>query len=138
VRNAIAWRRAAPADRSLALVLALGAVGAAALAPWVPALAALAPACPFHAWTGLPCPGCGTVRATIALADFDLPGALAWNPLATLGLVAGFVVSTLALPWVEARGPVPILKGGGLPGWVRALAVVLLAAQWGWLVARGV
>ncbi len=118
-------------------MLALGAAGAAALVPWVPLLARLAPACPFHAWTGLPCPGCGTTRAALALAGGDLAGALALNPLATLGLIGGFVVAALALPWVEARGPVPVLAGGALPGRVRFAAVSVVGAQWLWLVARG-
>jgi hypothetical protein len=138
VTTGLAWRRAAPADRPLALVLLLGAAGAAALLPWVPLFARFAPACPFHAWTGLPCPGCGTTRAVTALAGGDLAGAFAWNPLATLGLAAGFLVAALALPWVEARAPVPVLRPGGLPAWSRALAAAALAAQWAWLVAARV
>ena len=134
----IAWRRTGPGDRSLAIVLLLGAAGAAAVVPWAPLLARLVPACPFHAWTGLPCPGCGTTRAVVALATGDLPAALALNPLATIGLAGGFVAAALALPWVEARGPVPVLRDGGWPGWVRALALAALAAHWGWLVVRGI
>lgn len=134
----LSWRRTEPADRPLALVLFAGAVGAATLVPWAPLLARLSPPCPFHAWTGLPCPGCGTTRAVVALAGGDPAAALAWNPLATLGLVGGFVIAAAALPWVEARGPVPVLREGGLPVWARALAAAALAAQWAWLVAAGV
>ena len=134
----LSWRRAERADRSLALVLLAGAAGAAALLPWVPLLARLSPPCPFHAWTGLPCPGCGATRAVMALAGGDPVAALAWNPLATLGLIGGFVIAAAALPWVEARGPVPVLREGGLPVWARALAAAALAAQWAWLVAAGV
>ena len=42
------------------------------------------PACPFHALSGLYCPGCGTTRALHALLHFDWPTALAMNPLAVL------------------------------------------------------
>jgi hypothetical protein len=38
-------------------------------------------ACWVKALVGLPCPGCGTVRAFFALAHGDLAGALRWHPL---------------------------------------------------------
>lgn len=135
----LAWRRAGPADRGLALVLLGGAAGAAALVPWLPLLARLAPGCPFHAWTGLPCPGCGSTRAALALLRGDFTGALALNPLATLAIVLGFAAAALAWPWVEARGPVPRIAdpGRGLPRRVRFAALGAVGAQWVWLVARG-
>src|SRR3954469_4662288 len=37
------------------------------------------PACPFHAATGLWCPGCGMTRATYALLHGDLGAALSAN-----------------------------------------------------------
>ena len=135
---ALHWRPPVAEDRSLALLGALAAAGAAVLAPWAPVLARLAPACPFHAWTGLPCPGCGSTRATLALLEGDVATALAFNPLATIGLVVGFIAATLALPWVLARGPLPVLAGEVLPGRMRVAAWTALGAQWVWLVVRGV
>ncbi|MEZ5465932.1 MAG: DUF2752 domain-containing protein [Lysobacteraceae bacterium] len=44
------------------------------------------PGCPFHALTGLYCPGCGTTRALHALLHFDWPKALSMNPLAVLAI----------------------------------------------------
>jgi hypothetical protein len=134
----LSWRRAGGEDRSLALVLTLGAASAAALAPWMPLLARLAPACVFHALTGVPCPACGTTRAVLALAQLDPRAAIEFNPLVTVGLVVGFVLAAAALPWVMARGPVPVLSGGGLSARARGLAAGVLVAQWAWLVARGV
>lgn len=40
--------------------------------------------CVFHSLTGLYCPGCGATRTLHALVHFDLPGALAMNPLLVL------------------------------------------------------
>ena len=44
------------------------------------------PPCPFHALTGLYCPGCGTTRALHALLHFDWPKALSMNPLAVIAI----------------------------------------------------
>lgn len=44
------------------------------------------PGCPFHALTGLYCPGCGATRALHALVHGDVMHALAMNPMFTLTL----------------------------------------------------
>jgi hypothetical protein len=129
-------RRAAAADLPLALVLAAGSLSAAVLAPWAPLFARLLPACPLHAWTGLPCPGCGATRAALALTRGDLAGALAHNPLVALGLVGLLGAGALAPLWVWARGPLPVAHG--VPAnLLRATIAGTLLANWLWLLARG-
>lgn len=77
------WRRALP-------TLALGAAALAAAAvlrridPNAPGNPL--PACPFHALTGLYCPGCGSTRSLHALLHGDLATALAMNPLLVVAL----------------------------------------------------
>ncbi|MDR6093024.1 MAG: DUF2752 domain-containing protein [Stenotrophomonas chelatiphaga] len=44
------------------------------------------PSCPLYALTGLYCPGCGSTRCLYSLVHFDLPGAMAMNPLLVLSL----------------------------------------------------
>lgn len=46
------------------------------------------PACLFKYATDLPCPSCGTTRSVLHLLHGDLSGALYWNPLGILTLVA--------------------------------------------------
>ena len=46
------------------------------------------PACPFHAATGLWCPGCGLTRATHALIHFDVAAMAGFNVFAPLVLAA--------------------------------------------------
>jgi hypothetical protein len=79
--------------------------------------------CPFHALTGLWCPGCGCLRATHDLAHGDLAGAWGMNPLWVLAVP---VVAVLWLRWFAAAAqgrpsrPVPVVAG-----WV-GLAVILV------------
>ncbi|WMJ70750.1 DUF2752 domain-containing protein [Stenotrophomonas sp. 24(2023)] len=44
------------------------------------------PSCPLYALTGLYCPGCGSTRCLYSLVHFDLPGAMAMNPLLVISL----------------------------------------------------
>jgi hypothetical protein len=58
------------------------------------------PVCPFHAVTGLWCPGCGGLRAMHALAHGDLAAAIGFNVVAVaLVPVAGYA----GLRWMARR-----------------------------------
>jgi hypothetical protein len=93
--------------------------------------------CVFKAVTGLPCLSCGTTRALARLSHLDLAGALAMNPLVTLG-VLGLV------PWAAADLAL-LPRGRALsldlsPGAARAARIAAVAAvllNWVWLVAAG-
>jgi hypothetical protein len=118
-------------DRRLGLIWGAIALAAALLAPLATPLASLLPVCVFRDLTGLPCPGCGTAHAALALARLDLPHAIAFNPLATLGALvfllggAAAAVATLAgRPLLEPR----------LSGWApRSAGLLAFAANWAWL-----
>ena len=61
--------------RGLGIVLLLGlgyALWGSVTGLWLP--------CPFHALTGLECPGCGVTRMCLALLRLDFAGAWAANP----------------------------------------------------------
>jgi hypothetical protein len=114
--------------------LTWGAVALAAvlLAPLATRTEPLLSGCLFRDLTGLPCPTCGTAHAALALARLDLPGAFAFNPLATLGALvfllggAAAAVASLAgrpLPEPRLAGPVP-----------RSAAFLAVAANWAWLL----
>ena len=99
----------------------LAAVGAGVGAAGIlwkfdPRTAGFFPPCPFHAATGLYCPGCGSTRALHALAHGDLGAALRCNALMTV---------TLPLLLVLATGEFLLPSVGG--GWSSAVP-----ARWVW------
>lgn len=84
----------------------VGLLGLVALYRFDPAVSSWFPPCPFHALTGLHCPGCGTLRALHRLAHGDVGGALAMNPLLFVGLPAMAVL--LAWPRLARHRAVPL------------------------------
>jgi len=93
--------------------------------------------CLFKAVTGLPCLTCGTTRALGRLVRLDLAGALAMNPLTTLGIF-GLVPWALAdlalLPWGRA---VSLDLSPGAARVARITVVAAALANWAWLVVAG-
>ena len=113
----VQWLRAA------GLVL-LALAGLAVLLVWDPSKSAVFPPCPFHALTGLHCPGCGTLRALHQLLHGNLLAALGLNPLMVLCLP--FIAYSLL------SGLVRIVSGRRLPavfvpaGWIWTLLGVIV------------
>jgi hypothetical protein len=114
-------------------------VALVALSPLASRLATGLPACPLKSWTGWPCPGCGTTRAALALAELDPVAAFAVSPLAAAGwtllVVGGLAAGGLAVLGVEAPAA---------PAWTprrlvafRLAAVAALAGNWLYLLASG-
>lgn len=86
-----------------------------------------APLCPSATLLGIPCPGCGLTRATLALLRGDVRGALALHPLVFIlaPLFAGFM-GAAALSYV--RGP------RSRAPWVASRAVHRTLTALGWLL----
>ena len=67
--------------------------------------------CPFFVFTGIPCPGCGMVRAVLALVTFRFAAAWQLHPLVYIAAPVGAAeVLYLAFPklpaWKYPRGVV--------------------------------
>jgi hypothetical protein len=118
-------------DRRLGLTWGAVALAATLLAPLATSLAPLLPDCLFRELTGLPCPTCGTAHAALALARLDLPRAIAFNPLSTLGALVFLLGGAAAAVAALAGRPLsePRLSGPAL----RSAALLAVAANWAWL-----
>ena len=69
-----------PDIRNYAIVISIIAV--LGLSLLFPGIFPIHPRCPVYSITGIPCPGCGSTRATLALIHGDIQKALWYNPLA--------------------------------------------------------
>ena len=115
--------------RRALLILALG--GAAGLAIFLDA-----PLCPSAALLGVPCPGCGLTRATLALLHGDVHAAFRFHPLVFVlsPLFIGLMASAL---FGYVRGPVQRAESRGWnTPWLARLAWLLFALVLGVWVAR--
>ena len=111
-------------------LLALGGFGALILATGVPL-------CPMAGVLGIPCPGCGLTRATLALVRGDLSSAFHFHPLV-------FVISPMfvwlsvsaALGYVRGPRPRPNLKPWLATRTATVLLSLLLVATFAVWLAR--
>jgi hypothetical protein len=106
--------------------------------PLRPLLIWLAPflrPCLLREATGIPCPTCGATRGTLALLEGQLVEALLLNPMVTVA-AGGFLIGGLVAPlWAYRRGTVPTVPVP-LPGWSRTAIVVVILANWAWVIAH--
>ncbi len=119
----------APSPRLPGISLLVLATVAVAAAPQLDRLAGAVRLCLVQRMAGIPCPLCGGTRAVAALARGGFVEALAWNPLAAVGV-------TLAVPLGAAMA-----SGWDPPvSWGRRLLFPVAAAavmNWAYLLAAG-
>lgn len=83
------------------------------------------PACPLHYFTGLHCPGCGTLRAIHCLVHGHLLAALRFNPLMLLSLP---LLAWLLLEHASRSGWMPGNPRISVPGKIiRAIPWIVVA-----------
>ncbi|MGD8377477.1 MAG: DUF2752 domain-containing protein [Acidobacteriota bacterium] len=95
--------------------------------------------CPLHALTGLPCLSCGGTRSFMAFARFDVPEAIAMNPLvaALAAITAVYVVHALGVWILGWRRWRPTLGSERSRRAVRVAAIAGLLLNWSYLIAVG-
>ncbi len=91
--------------------------------------------CVFRNVTNLPCPTCGTTRATLAFARGDVLAGVLYNPFVVTALAIGLTLC--AIQWVFGRRiEVHLAPRSKRFGW--ALVAVLFLTNWAYLLARGI
>lgn len=96
------------------------------------------PGCLFHAWTGIPCPTCGSTRLVEALLDGDPLAAFSLNPLvftALAGVSIWAAVSTIRR--LIGLPPLRLVLGEAERRAARALLIILVIAGWVWQIVSG-
>jgi hypothetical protein len=124
-------------SRSVAFLWGGVAAVLVALAPWAAAFEGGFWPCIFKSLTGYPCPTCGLTRAAIALARFDVLGALGRYPLPTLAwmfLIGGGLLAAA----MTLAGRTPPCIPSKVPTWVKAALVAVLLLNWAYSIATGV
>lgn len=96
------------------------------------------PHCAFHDLTGHPCLTCGMTRSAIRFFHGDFIGALRWNPLIFVALCAVIIFDVYAIAVVAIRAPRfrVVQVTANEKNFVRVLVVVLLLANWIYLLSR--
>ncbi len=98
-------------------------------------------ACTFLAWTGYPCPFCGSTRAFVDMAHGRMAEAFSGHPLAAslyllTALVFAWHASALLCGVVLKRGrwlsPSPHIRR-----WLWALLALAVLGSWAWRLAQG-
>ena len=95
--------------------------------------------CLFKSLTGVPCPGCGTVRSLQLLLRGDVVGSVQTNPLGLL--LTLLAVAAVVLVIRDARRDDDLLyrlMHHRWPVWALVLVVLLTIANWCWNIAKGV
>ena len=107
--------------RAALLAAALGAVGFALASAKVP--------CGFARMLHVPCPGCGSTRAMLALASGDLQGLLRFNPLAPFMTALVVLLALQALLSVFTTGTFRGVGDGKLGALVARGMLVIAALE---------
>jgi len=112
-----------------------GLLVAVILAPLAATLFVDIPVCPTAALFGMPCPGCGLTRATLAAVHGDFARAFHFHPLFFIAtpLYLG-VISSIA--WTFVRGGTQAPPSKRVSTWITIGAITLMVLLFGVWLAR--
>ena len=134
------WRRLRPGETDHEAIWLGVSLASLALAWLWLRLGLPLPPCPLHELTGCACPTCGATRCVRFSLGGDFGAAFAINPLAFCALIAMALYDIYAAAVLALR--LPRLRGGDWPAWAgkgaRIAAIATIAANWAWLLWRGV
>lgn len=123
----ISLRKKSPDEIEFGIIFGSIAIMALVAARYLP-LTDMLPSCRFKAFTGFPCPTCGTTRSLVHLANGDLPGSLLMNPAVTLGMIAAllwFLSNTIIVLFDTSRITISLTRSESNTARIAVLALLL-------------
>lgn len=126
-------------NRSIGALDALGITGVVGLliARFVPLAKLPFWGCVLREQFGWPCLGCGLTRAADRMSHFNFAGAWEANPLGTIFAALFMGAAVWSFLHLAFKVPVPDVELSAREArWARIALVVLVAANWAWVVVR--
>jgi hypothetical protein len=96
----------------------------------------LIPPCIFRLVTGIPCLTCGGTRCIVALSNFDIAASFHYNPLIMLTLIGLILFSLIIFAGIIFRRRLAITLSPLEKRGLRISAILLVAANWVYLIIR--
>jgi len=90
-----------------------------------PATHGFYPICPLHQFTGLLCPGCGTLRALHQLTHGNFAAAWRLNPIVIMLIPCAFWLAARELIWLKTGRRLPGVVTNPIFGWVLLAGLIV-------------
>lgn len=95
------------------------------------------PLCPFKSLTGLPCPGCGGLRAANALLHGNILGAIYTNPLSCVVILCIAILPLLYLyDNIAGKHLIRSLLMRTWNRWVTLMFSIVIISNWIWNIYK--
>ena len=97
------------------------------------------PFCPFHKITGIPCPGCGGIRAAKYLLSGDIRAAILMNPLSVI--ICIIIPIIILWAWVDVIRSKDSLTTFLNKKWKKSTIViihVIIIINWVWNIYKSI
>lgn len=110
---------------------------ASAIWVWMGKELSIQPFCPFHKITGIPCPGCGGVRAARFLISGDIKSAIYTNPLSVLLCIT--IPSIIIGIWIDynkGTNKIESLLKKRFSTKTTVLIIIIIIFNWIWNIQK--
>lgn len=97
----------------------------------------LQPFCPFHKITGIPCPGCGGIRAANYLMSGDIRAAIMMNPLSVV--ICVIIPIMILWAWIDVLRKKDSLTTFLNKRWKKSTIIIIFAIiiiNWVWNIYK--
>ena len=120
------------------VIIATFALIISAIWIWMGDSLPIQPFCPFHKITGVPCPGCGGVRATKLLLSGDFKMALYTNPLSVLVCITiPFLFIGIWIDYIKGTNKIETFLKKRWNTTTTIFIILIILLNWIWNIQKG-